>query len=391
MGAQPLQQPQQQQAGLPTPAWVAPVAATTPNGPATHAPAPPSFAPVQAFQPGRGPRANVVQPGAPVAPVYAQPAAGVAPHAAPASPAAPTPRTCPFQHALKNDVPAAIRSQVTPSELTPQDGVLVKEGAHAPESTPITIVTTAAAEYFPLFSAAWGTFGILLCYGLAVMLGHVPIFLPMISDCGVHPPELYIFRFVLIPTAMYIMRVKYLAKDFIKSAVPLTPTDDRAATIAGIAAVCLGIVGAVNEKEDNDIHTTAAVIFFVLSVIYMTMMVKRLKSINESRPAHDPLVSEHSLRHKRSLIVVLVITTVLFVIAKGYDRRVGNINPALGFPTQPMESVGRLLLAMLEWTTTIGIIIGYATFAPDFKARGFLTGTFICSSPTASPAVKVVA
>ncbi len=35
---------------------------------------------------------------------------------------------------------------------------------------------------------------VLICYTLAVMEGHKPAWLPTISECGVEPPEKYIFR-----------------------------------------------------------------------------------------------------------------------------------------------------------------------------------------------------
>jgi len=90
---------------------------------------------------------------------------------------------------------------------------------------------------------------ILLCYGLAVGLGHRKPWLPTISNCGDHPPEQYFFRWGI----------------FVASLVPmLQAVAMRAAgrisqvtfTLGFVAGLCLSGVAVVQDNEAGTIHTS---------------------------------------------------------------------------------------------------------------------------------------
>ncbi len=92
---------------------------------------------------------------------------------------------------------------------------------------------------------------IFLCYGLAVGLGHVPAWLPMISDCAVLSPEKYPFRLGFVVGAA-----------LIATQVVMTYNADRpyskskTSLILGlVASLGLAIVGVVNEQECNPVHS----------------------------------------------------------------------------------------------------------------------------------------
>ena len=92
---------------------------------------------------------------------------------------------------------------------------------------------------------------ILLCYALAVLFGHVPAWLPMISDCAVQSPEKYLFRLGIVLGASllaYEVIFVYLAdKSYSRNEFCL---------VIGVAASTgLGVVGVVNEKEWYLVHT----------------------------------------------------------------------------------------------------------------------------------------
>ena len=97
---------------------------------------------------------------------------------------------------------------------------------------------------------------VLLCYTIAVSLGHVPAWLPMISDCAVDPPEKYIFRLGIVTGAMILALntvVVYQAdRAFSNSKLSLI--------LGVVACTCLAIVGVVNEKENNDLHSGSTII-----------------------------------------------------------------------------------------------------------------------------------
>ena len=98
---------------------------------------------------------------------------------------------------------------------------------------------------------------ILLCYALAVLLGHVPAWLPMISDCAVESPEKYLFRLGLVVGAsllalevfcVYLADRSYSRNEF--------------CLVIGVAASAgLGVVGVVNEEECNPVHTCKRSLF----------------------------------------------------------------------------------------------------------------------------------
>ncbi len=93
-------------------------------------------------------------------------------------------------------------------------------------------------------------FTVIFCYILAVVNGHVPIWLPMISDCAVYPPEKYPFRMGVVIGASFLALhavICYYANN--KS----TLTSSMAA-MAVIASTGLAVVGVVNEDEDGNVH-----------------------------------------------------------------------------------------------------------------------------------------
>lgn len=93
---------------------------------------------------------------------------------------------------------------------------------------------------------------ILLCYGTAVYLGHVPAWLPMISDCAVLPPEKYFFRLGIVTGAMFIA----IASKLIYHAEKAFTYSKLGLSLGTIGAIGLAIVGVVNEKENNAIHSS---------------------------------------------------------------------------------------------------------------------------------------
>ena len=95
------------------------------------------------------------------------------------------------------------------------------------------------------------TFTILLCYSLAVSTGHVKPWLPMISDCAVLGPEKYPFRLGLAVSSMLTSAgvvMIYNAK--------MVYSRNRLSLVLGLVSTfCLGVVSAVNEAENNLVHS----------------------------------------------------------------------------------------------------------------------------------------
>ena len=88
---------------------------------------------------------------------------------------------------------------------------------------------------------------ILICYGLAISLGHVKPWLPMISDCAVYSPEKYLFRFMMALSTFLIgaqILMAHVANGYSKVSL----------FVGLLASLGLGIVSVINEEENMKVH-----------------------------------------------------------------------------------------------------------------------------------------
>lgn len=91
---------------------------------------------------------------------------------------------------------------------------------------------------------------ILLCYCLALYRGHVELWpVPMISDCGVLPPEKYPFRLGIITSALL------MALCCVVIYVAGVPRSKPALVLGVTACLFLSVTGTINEKEASKVHS----------------------------------------------------------------------------------------------------------------------------------------
>lgn len=119
-------------------------------------------------------------------------------------------------------------------------------------------------------------------YAIAVSLGHVPPFLPMISDLQVFAPECYVSR-VFMPLATFLMQVGvvmvciWLDLDATRRVSPfLRWLDIAVATCTVIALGGFQVVGAVSELKDVTVHEIGALSAFVGLLLYFCAVNLRL-------------------------------------------------------------------------------------------------------------------
>ena len=180
------------------------------------------------------------------------------------------------------------------------------------------IISKVRATTFIHIATLEVTGSIFLCYGLAVANGHVPAWLPMISDCAVEAPEKYPFRLGIIVGAI-LMMVQVILAYYSETNFSM----NRLCLILGLLASSgLGIVGAVNEKENNTLHsgneilypviikciiiTGSAVVFFFGYEFYMIIMA--WYSISEVR------VGITSLTVKQLCTIIAGIALIAFIV-----------------------------------------------------------------------------
>ena len=127
---------------------------------------------------------------------------------------------------------------------------------------------------------------IILCYVLAVVNGHVPPWLPMISDCAVLAPEKYPFRLGIVVGAS-LLAVQAVTKYY---ADKTQPYSKLCAVLGVVASTGLAVVGVVNEKENNDIHDSEmSVCLFVCLADSMSVLIT-LKLKKYYCTSHAPLI-----------------------------------------------------------------------------------------------------
>lgn len=235
------------------------------------------------------------------------------------------------------------------------------------ENVQLQALTQMKATTFCHAAMILGTTTIILCYAIAVSLGHVPAWLPMISDCAVYPPESYFFRLGMILTAALLFvneGVMFFFLNAVQYGGPKT-SDRWGLLIAGISCLGLGIVAAVNEDEDIEVHGTAAVIFFVLQMLYMWLVTHRLQQCQKV----DSGISSQSIAQKYSLAASCTIILILFALMSTDWGRY------------------QLPIAISEWTGVLLILLFNWSFCYEFKGEYLATLIYPTATTTATTSV----
>lgn len=104
---------------------------------------------------------------------------------------------------------------------------------------------------------------IFTCYGIAVSLGHVPVWLPMISDCAVYAPEKYLFRLGLVTGSIFL----HVESILLYNADKAFSNSRLCMILSLLSSMGMAVVGVVNEKENNDVHT-GTILYLIAVCIY---------------------------------------------------------------------------------------------------------------------------
>jgi hypothetical protein len=240
--------------------------------------------------------------------------------------------------------------------------------------TTYRVVNTYSSLFYIDYAVGLPLATIFICYGIAVYLGHVDKpWLPMISDCGVFPPEKYLFRIGLITSAGLLLRAAKMVRDYVRAAsrqreraagstrsscCGLNHTaEDCSVYIVSVSSTCLATVAAVSEAEDNPIHSTAAVIFFATYIAYMWLMTFRMRGLSITR---DWDTSVFAIRLTISSLVTVAFSFFIWVNARG-------------LPYNPYA-------AMPEWFGTLLILLFNLTFRHDFAGANGVNTLYLATA-----------
>ena len=97
---------------------------------------------------------------------------------------------------------------------------------------------------------------IFTCYGIAVFYEHVPVWLPMISDCGVYPPEKYLFRLGLVVGSVFL----HVESILLYNANKAFSNSRLAMILSLLSSLGMGVVAVVGEKENEAVHVSKCTI-----------------------------------------------------------------------------------------------------------------------------------
>eukprot|EP01100_Stratorugosa_tubuloviscum_P011036 TRINITY_DN484_c0_g1_i1.p1 TRINITY_DN484_c0_g1~~TRINITY_DN484_c0_g1_i1.p1 ORF type:complete len:254 (+),score=76.68 TRINITY_DN484_c0_g1_i1:153-914(+) len=232
---------------------------------------------------------------------------------------------------------------------------------------------TLKAKYVTIAAVALSLLTIFGCYILAVLLGHVDPWIPMISDCGVYPPETYFFRMGLVVSAMLLELNSVAMLAFLHSLKVhgLQCCDKFGFFVASLACFGLATVAVVNEKENGTVHGTAAVIFFLGYLIYMMLTTLRFMPLLKTSDIIDPV----SVRLKSILTLLSIIFLTSFVL---FSMDYGRFHNAIAF---------------CEWSGTVCIILYNFSFIYEYKENTLLQIVYVDNNsriPTKNPVPFVV-
>jgi len=206
------------------------------------------------------------------------------------------------------------------------------------------VLLEVKAKYLAYLSSALSLATIFVCYFFAVTQGHVPAWLPMISDCAIFPPEEYIFRIGIIVSAALLnlnsLLMLFYQNNIKQSEGGASCADKFALGLATLGCFGLMVVGAVNEVENNTIHSTAAVIFFVCYDLYMFFITYGMWNFQGPNST--------SVIIKLCIAVYGFVALLLFALMSSNWGKYGTD------------------IAICEWTGTIGIILFNLSFVYEY-------------------------
>ncbi|KAL5257238.1 hypothetical protein ACHWQZ_G012246 [Mnemiopsis leidyi] len=105
----------------------------------------------------------------------------------------------------------------------------------------------------------------LVSYGVALYMGHVKLWpIPMISYCGVHPPEKFIFSIGLVCSAF----LMFLFIWIVETAGKVYSSQTTAWLLGFPSSIGLMVLAVCNCEEEPTLHYIGAITYFLCSAIW---------------------------------------------------------------------------------------------------------------------------
>lgn len=244
----------------------------------------------------------------------------------------PSPRAVPLDPPLWNH---ACRL-ATPSFLT----------TLPPPPSPILLQVSASAVVKGTVGLATAT--VATTYVLAVAKGDAPA-LPMISDTFVRAPESYVSRVGVVTVSAALQLVVWFLHAYLRRFAAPTPSWRAFAlahSLAGaLAALALGVVGAISDVENLAAHFTSATVFFFAVLAWQIGYTVQLAF-------HPVAATRASVRHKAVCACVAAVALALF------------------FSLAAVDFVARYrVVAACEWIVAVAVGASTRSLAREFDGE----------------------
>ncbi|OCT88743.1 hypothetical protein XELAEV_18017373mg [Xenopus laevis] len=195
------------------------------------------------------------------------------------------------------------------------------------------------AAFLPSILVIWSSAGFLFSYIISVLIGHVPPFVPYISDTGTSPPESGVFGFMISVSAMLgaaTMYTRYMILERQNLSIDFLPIyfNKISLAIGLFGCIGMGIVATFQEMAVPAVHDAGALITFICGVMYILL---QSYISYKSCPTWNTRATCH---------IRMTVSLIAFI--------------AVGYPYH-------LTSAICEWTVAFGFNMYFLTFIRDFQ------------------------
>ncbi|KAE8615100.1 hypothetical protein XENTR_v10008408 [Xenopus tropicalis] len=227
------------------------------------------------------------------------------------------------------------------------------------------------AAFLPSILVIWSSAGFLFSYIISVLIGHVPPFVPYISDTGTSPPESGVFGFMISLSAMLgaaTMYTRYKILEKQNHSTDFLPYyfNKTSLAIGLLGCIGMGIVATFQEMAVPAVHDAGALITFICGVLYILL---QSYISYKSCPAWNTRVTCHIRMAISVIAFIAVVPMSVFSVLSGRKR--------LDWKPSDEGYHYHLTSAICEWIVAFGFNMYFLTFIRDFQGVSIQISTEI--------------
>ena len=215
-------------------------------------------------------------------------------------------------------------------------------------------------NFLPLLTALLPALAINFCYLLAASQGHVPWCIPYLEGCtsisatGRQAPESYLFRALIIPTAVLLVFYWRLSHEWLKALGSETRRVNRAMLVLGtVAALALivyaTVLGSVGEGYKLQRRIGVAVFYLCTMAAQLLITWQVLRAAR--RPGSD--ISRRTAAALTALLAVILAAGLIGLVLSGTWEGYGDYDDSV------------------QWSLTLLLLAHVATTYLAWKESGF--------------------